>query len=148
MLVLHEGLLGARAARNGSVDGVGELRILRKHDMAAHDLGLGLADALLHVLGHSGGLIAEHVERGLVASLLGLDVLNIMRREGQVRIDRDGHGTDTDALRRVDSLVHRHGIFLSNCTGPHGRPPAKKRGHRHPAMPAPEIQQVDGAVNV
>ena len=74
--------------------------------MAAHDLGLGLAHGLLHVVGLGLGLLAEDGERVRVALLLGSGVRNLVRLEGQVGLDGDHDVADADALRCVDTLVH------------------------------------------
>ena len=63
---VHERLLGAGTAVNGGVDGVGHTRILSQNNVSAHDLGLGLAHRLLHVVGLSLGLLAEDRKSGLI----------------------------------------------------------------------------------
>ena len=105
---VHECLLSAGAAVDGGVDGVGHARILSQDDVSAHDLGLGLAHRLLHVVGLSLGLLAEDRKSGLIALLLGSRIGNLMRLKRQVGIDGDHDGADTDALGCVDSLIHSH----------------------------------------
>ena len=105
---VHERLLGAGAAVNGGVDGVGHARVLSQDDVSAHDLGLGLAHRLLHVVGLSLGLLAEDRKSGLIALLLCCRISNVVRLKRQVGIDGDHDGADTDALRSVDSLIHSH----------------------------------------
>ena len=105
---VHERLLGAGAAVNGGVDGVGHARILSQDNVSAHDLGLGLAHRLLHVVGLSLGLLAEDRKSGLIALLLCCRISNLVRLKRQVGIDGDHDGADTDALGSVDSLIHSH----------------------------------------
>ena len=105
---VHERLLGAGAAVNGGVDGVSHARILSQDNVSAHDLGLGLAHRLLHVVGLSLGLLAEDRKSGLIALLLGSRIGNRVRLKRQVGIDGDHDGADTDALGCVDSLIHSH----------------------------------------
>ena len=105
---VHERLLGAGAAVNGGVDGVGHARILSQDNVSAHDLGLGLAHRLLHVVGLSLGLLAEDRKSVLIALLLCCRISNLVRFKRQVGIDGDHDGADTDALGCVDSLIHSH----------------------------------------
>ena len=84
--------------------------------MAGHDLGLGLADGDLHVVGLRLGLLAEDGQRGLVALLLGGGVRHLVGLERQVGVDGDHDGADADALRSVDSLVHYNPLSVQ--TGP------------------------------
>ena len=76
--------------------------------MSAHDLGLGLAHRLLHVVGLSLGLLAEDRKSGLIALLLCCRISNLVRLKRQVGIDGDHNGADSDALGCVDSLIHSH----------------------------------------
>ena len=101
---VHERLLGAGAAVNGSVDSVGHARVLSQDNVSAHDLGLGL----LHMVGLSLGLLAEDRKSGLIALLLCCRISNLVRLKRQVGIDGDHNGADTDALGSVDSLIHSH----------------------------------------
>ena len=105
---VHERLLSAGAAIDGGVDGIGHTRILSQDDVSAHDLGLGLAHRLLHVVGLSLGLLAEDRKSSLIALLLGSRIGNLVRFKRQVGIDGDHDGADTDALGCVDSLIHSH----------------------------------------
>ena len=105
---VHERLLGAGAGVDGGVDAIGHARILSQDDVTAHDLGLGLAHRLLHVVGLSLGLLAEDRKSGLIALLLGCSIGNLVRLKRQVGIDGDHDGADTDALGCVDSLIHSH----------------------------------------
>ena len=105
---VHECLLGASAGVDGGVDAIGHARILSQDDVSAHDLGLGLAHRLLHVVGLSLGLLAEDRKSGLIALLLGCRIGNLVRLKRQVGIDGDHDGADTDALGCVDSLIHSH----------------------------------------
>lgn len=59
------------------------------------------------------GLLAENRKRGLVTLLFSSGVGDLMRLERKVRIHSDHDGTDTDALRRIDSLVHSHSSLSS-----------------------------------
>lgn len=76
--------------------------------MSAHDLGLGLAHRLLHVVGLSLGLLAEDRKSGLIALLLCCRISDLVRFKRQVGIDGDHNGADSDALGCVDSLIHSH----------------------------------------
>ena len=105
---VHECLLGAGAAVDGGVDGIGHTRILSQDDVSAHDLSLGLAHRLLHVVGLSLGLLAEDRKSGLIALLLGCRIGDLVRLKRQVGIDGDHDSADTDALGCVDSLIHSH----------------------------------------
>ena len=105
---VHERLLGAGTAVNGGVDGVSHARVLSQDNVSAHDLGLGLAHRLLHVVGLSLGLLAEDRKSGLIALLLCCRICNLVRLKRQVGIDGDHDGADTDALGSVDSLIHSH----------------------------------------
>ena len=105
---VHECLLGAGTAVNGGVDGVGHTRILSQDNVSAHDLGLGLAHRLLHVVGLSLGLLAEDRKSVLIALLLCCRISNLVRFKRQVGIDGDHNGADADALGCVDSLIHSH----------------------------------------
>ena len=107
---VHERLLGAGTAVNGGVNGVGHARILSQNNVSAHDLGLGLAHRLLHVVGLSLGLLAEDRKSSLIALLLGcpIGLGNLVRLKRQVGIGGDHDGADTDALGCVDSLIHSH----------------------------------------
>ena len=105
---VHECLLSAGAGVDGGVDAISHARILSQDDVTAHDLGLGLAHRLLHVVGLSLGLLAEDRKSGLIALLLGCSIGNLMRLKRQVGIDGDHDGADTDALGCVDSLIHSH----------------------------------------
>ena len=105
---VHERLLGAGTAVNGGVDGVSHARVLSQDNVSAHDLGLGLAHRLLHMVGLSLGLLAEDRKSGLIALLLCCRISNLVRLKRQVGIDGDHDGADTDALGSVDSLIHSH----------------------------------------
>ena len=105
---VHERLLGAGAAVNGGVDGVGHARVLSQDDVSAHNLGLGLAHRLLHVVGLSLCLLAEDRKSGLIALLLCCRISDLVRFKRQVGIDGNHDGADTDALGCVDSLIHSH----------------------------------------
>ena len=105
---VHERLLGAGAAVNGGVDGVSHARVLSQDNVSAHDLGLGLAHRLLHVVGLSLGLLAEDRKSGLITLLLCCRISNLVRFKRQVGIDGDHDGADTDTLGCVDSLIHSH----------------------------------------
>ena len=59
------------------------------------------------------GLLAENRKRGLVTLLFRSGVGDLLRLERKVRIHSDHDGTDTDALRRIDSLVHSHSSLRS-----------------------------------
>ncbi len=103
---VHQGLLGASAAIDGAVDRVSHARILGEDDVTGHDLGLVLTHSDLHVVGLGLGLLAEEGQSSLVALLLGGGVGHLAGLEGQVGIDGHHDGTDADALRSVNSLVH------------------------------------------
>ena len=106
-------LLSAGAAIDGAVDGISHAGILGKNDVAQHDLGLRLAHGGLHMISLSLGLLAENRKRGLVTLLFRSGVGDLLRLERKVRIHSDHDGTDTDALRRIDSLVHSHSSLSS-----------------------------------
>ena len=74
--------------------------------MAAHDLGLVLANGFLHVVGLSLRLIAEDLKGLGVALLLDIRIRNIVRLKRQIGLDGNHAVTDSDALRCVDSLIH------------------------------------------
>lgn len=95
-------------AVNSGVNGVGHARILSQDNVPAHDLGLGLAHRLLHVVGLSLGLLAEDRKSSLITLLLCGRISNRVRFKRQVGIDGDHDGADTDALGCVDSLIHSH----------------------------------------
>ena len=105
---VHERLLGAGATVNGGVNGVSHARVLSQDDVSAHDLGLGLAHRLLHVVGLSLGLLAEDRKSRLITLLLCGRISNLVRFKRQVGIDGDHDGADADALGCVDSLIHSH----------------------------------------
>ena len=105
---VHERLLGAGTAVNGGVDGVGHTRVLSQDNVSAHDLGLGLAHRLLHVVGLSLGLLAEDRKSSLITLLLCCRISNLVRLKRQVGIDGDHDSANTDALGSVDSLIHSH----------------------------------------
>ena len=105
---VHERLLGAGAAVNGGVDGVGHARVLSQDNVSAHDLGLGLAHRLLHVVGLSLGLLTEDRKSGLITLLLCCRISDLVRFKRQVGIDGNHDGADSDSLGCVDSLIHSH----------------------------------------
>ena len=106
VVCLGDGLLGAHAALDGTVDHVTDALVLGELDVGAHDGGGLLADGLGHALDLGVGLLDELGDRGLVTLLLGLGVLRRVRREGQVRLHGDASDADANAVRCVDSLVH------------------------------------------
>ena len=103
---LGDGLLGAHAALDGTLDHVLDAVVLGKLDVGAHDGGGLLAHGLRHALDLGVGLLDELGDGSRVALLLGLCVRGRVRREGQVRLDRDTSDADANAVRCVDSLVH------------------------------------------
>ena len=106
VVCLGDGLLGAHAALDGTVDHVTDALVLGELDVGAHDGGGLLADGLGHALDLGVGLLDELGDRSLVTLLLGLGVLRRVRREGQVRLHSDASDADANAVRCVDSLVH------------------------------------------
>lgn len=73
---LGDGLLGAHAALDGTVDHVTDALVLGELDVGAHDGGGLLADGLGHALDLGVGLLDELGDRGLITLLLGLGVLS------------------------------------------------------------------------
>ena len=125
---VHQGLLGASAAIDGAADRVRHARILGEDDVTGHDLGLVLTHGDLHVVGLGLGLLAEDGQSSLIALLLGGGVGHLAGLEGQVGIDGHHDGTDADALRSVNSLVH----YVSSLLFPiraHG-----EQKHRRPRI--------------